>query len=66
MYEKFKKRILDSGTIFESKTLMKELHIGFDTLKDLHDQGLQPITIGRQRLYDVEELKQVLTTLKLN
>ncbi|OTN90749.1 hypothetical protein A5809_000109 [Enterococcus faecium] len=48
------------------KTLMKELHIGFDTLKDLHDQGLQPIIIGRQRLYDVEELKQVLTTLKLN
>ncbi|MFW8617726.1 hypothetical protein ACOJB1_07590 [Enterococcus innesii] len=54
------------GQYLNQKTLMKELHIGFNTLKDLHDQGLQPIIIGRQRLYDVEELKQVLTTLKLN
>lgn len=46
------------------QTLMKELHIGFDTLRILRLNGLEVITIGRQNLYDLEKLEVVLSQLK--
>lgn len=52
------------GRYVNQKTLMKELHIGFDTLKKLHLNGLEAIVIGRQHLYDLEELTTVLNQIK--
>jgi hypothetical protein len=52
------------GRYVNQKTLMKELHIGFDTLKKLHLNGLETIVIGRQHLYDLDELTTVLNKIK--
>lgn len=52
------------GKYVNQQTLMKELHIGFDTLKTLRLNGLEVIVIGRQHLYDLENLEHVLTQLK--
>lgn len=52
------------GRYINQQTLMKELHIGFDTLKWLRLNGLKTITIGRQHLYDLEELNKVFNQLK--
>ncbi|MDO5742758.1 MAG: hypothetical protein Q4Q13_07380 [Vagococcus sp.] len=52
------------GRYVNQQSLMKELHIGFDTLKMLHLNGLEAIIIGRQHLYDLEDLKNVLNQLK--
>lgn len=52
------------GRYVNQQTLMKELHIGFDTLKMLHLNGLEAVIIGRQHLYDLEDLKNVLNQLK--
>lgn len=46
------------------KTLLKELGIGYETLKELHLQGLLVIHLGRQRLYDINDVNQLLTQLK--
>ncbi|MGS6421014.1 hypothetical protein [Enterococcus lactis] len=43
---------------------MKELHIGYDTLKTLHLNGLEVIMIGRQHLYDLEDVKNIFNQLK--
>ncbi|WP_279619901.1 hypothetical protein [Listeria monocytogenes] len=52
------------GRYVNQQTLMKELHIGFNTLKKLHLNGLEAIIIGRQHLYDLEDLKNILNQLK--
>lgn len=52
------------GRYVNQQTLMKELHIGFETLKMLHLKGLEAVIIGRQHLYDLEDLKNVLNQLK--
>ncbi|EEU79914.1 TPA: hypothetical protein I0F96_RS00535 [Enterococcus faecalis] len=52
------------GKYMNQQTLMKELHIGFDTLRILRLNGLEVITIGRQNLYDLENLEVVLSQLK--
>ncbi|WP_413516054.1 hypothetical protein [Carnobacterium maltaromaticum] len=52
------------GHYIDQRTLMKELHIGFDTLKKLQLNGLEPVIIGRQHLYDLEDLKIILNKLK--
>jgi len=52
------------GRYVNQQTLMKELHIGFETLKMLHQNGLEAVIIGRQHLYDLEDLKNVLNQLK--
>lgn len=52
------------GRYVNQKTLMKELHIGYDTLRTLHLRGLEVIIIGRQHLYDIEDLKTILSQLK--
>ena len=52
------------GRYVNQQTLMKELHIGFDTLKMLHLNCLEAVIIGRQHLYDLEDLKNVLNQLK--
>ncbi|EAC4461040.1 hypothetical protein EX147_10970 [Listeria monocytogenes] len=54
------------GRYINQQTLMKELHIGFDTLRKLHLNGLEVIIIGRQHLYDLEDLKNILNQLKNN
>ncbi|EDO1241682.1 hypothetical protein GY178_001732 [Listeria monocytogenes] len=61
-----KKVPLILGRYVNQQTLMKELHIGFNTLKKLHLNGLQVIIIGRQHLYDLEDLKNILNQLKNN
>lgn len=52
------------GKYINQKNLMRELHIGFDTLRTLHLNGLKTITIGRQRLYSIENLDTVLNQLQ--
>lgn len=46
------------------QTLMKELHIGYDTLKMLRLNGLEVIIVGRQHLYDLEDVKNIFNQLK--
>ncbi|EPI27681.1 hypothetical protein FKY93_09050 [Enterococcus faecalis] len=46
------------------KMLLKELGIGYETLKVLHLQGLQIIHLGRQRLYDINDVNELLSQLK--
>lgn len=46
------------------KALMKELHIGYNTLKTLRLNGLEVIIIGRQHLYDIEDVKDIFNQLK--
>lgn len=52
------------GKYVNQTTLMRELHIGFDTLKTLQLNGLEVIIIGRQHLYNLENLDIVLNQLK--
>jgi len=52
------------GKYVNQQTLMRELHIGFDTLKKLHLKGLKVIIIGRQHLYDLDDLTVILNQLK--
>lgn len=52
------------GKYINQKNLMRELHIGFDTLRTLHLNGLKTITIGRQHLYSIENLDAVLNQLE--
>lgn len=52
------------GRYINQQTLMKELHIGYDTLKTLHLNGLEVIMIGRQHLYDLEDVKNIFNQLK--
>lgn len=46
------------------KMLLKELRIGYETLKELHLQVLQVIHLGRQRLYDINDVNELLSQLK--
>ncbi|WP_271001894.1 hypothetical protein [Listeria seeligeri] len=43
---------------------MRELHIGYDTLKTLRLNGLEVIIISRQHLYDLEDIKNIFNQLK--
>ena len=52
------------GRYINLQTLMTELHIGYDTLKTLHLNGLEVIMIGRQHLYDLEDVKNIFNQLK--
>lgn len=52
------------GRYVNQQTLMKELHIGYDTLRTLRLNGLEVIIIGRQRLYDIEDVKDIFNQLK--
>ncbi|EPV3251581.1 hypothetical protein ACV3KX_002107 [Listeria monocytogenes] len=52
------------GRYINQQTLMKELHIGYDTLKTLRLNGLEVIIIGRQHLYDLEDVKNIFNQLK--
>lgn len=52
------------GRYVNQQTLMKELHIGYDTLKTLRLNGLEVIIIGRQHLYDLEDVKDIFNQLK--
>ena len=52
------------GRYINQQTLMKELHIGYDTLKILRLNGLEVIMIGRQHLYDLEDVKNIFNQLK--
>lgn len=58
------KKPLILGRYINQQTLMKELHIGYDTLKTLHLNGLEVIMIGRQHLYDLEDVKNIFNQLK--
>lgn len=60
------KESLIFGRYINQQSLMKELHIGYDTLKSLHLNGLEVIIIGRQHLYDLEDVKKILNQLKNN
>lgn len=42
------------------KDLMNELHIGFGTLKELHQKGLNYIRLGKQCLYDLDDVDKIL------
>ncbi|EFQ11962.1 hypothetical protein HMPREF9504_02569 [Enterococcus faecalis TX0102] len=46
------------------KTLMKELHIGYNTLRTLRLNGLEVTIIGRQHLYDIEDVQNIFNQLK--
>ncbi|MGH1830177.1 hypothetical protein ABE871_01965 [Enterococcus gilvus] len=52
------------GRYINQQTLLKELHIGYDTLKTLRLNGLEVIMIGRQHLYDLEDVKCIFNQLK--
>lgn len=52
------------GRYVNQQTLMKELHIGYDTLRTLRLNGLEVINIGRQHLYDLEDVKDIFNQLK--
>lgn len=52
------------GRYVNQQTLMKELHIGYDTLITLRLNGLEVIIIGRQHLYDIEDVKDIFNQLK--
>lgn len=52
------------GRYVNQQTLMQELHIGYDTLRTLRLNGLEVIIIGRQHLYDIEDLKDIFNQLK--
>jgi len=52
------------GRYVNQQTLMKELHIGYDTLRTLRLNGLEVIIIGRQHLYDIEDVKDIFNQLK--
>ncbi|MDR0922536.1 MAG: hypothetical protein LBM95_09160 [Lactobacillales bacterium] len=52
------------GRYVNQQTLMRELHIGYDTLKTLRLNGLEVIIIGRQHLYDLEDLQDIFNQLK--
>ncbi|EGP5636591.1 hypothetical protein DSM12_05095 [Enterococcus faecium] len=52
------------GRYINQQTLMRELHIGYDTLKTLRLNGLEVIMIGRQNLYDIEDVKDIFNQLK--
>ncbi|HBI7177929.1 TPA: hypothetical protein K8F70_002650 [Listeria monocytogenes] len=52
------------GRYVNQQTLMRELHIGYDTLETLRLNGLEVIIIGRQHLYDLEDVKNIFNQLK--
>ncbi|WP_207695609.1 hypothetical protein DOK67_0002226 [Enterococcus sp. DIV0212c] len=52
------------GRYVNQQTLMKELHIGYETLRTLRLNGLEVIIIGRQHLYDIEDVKDIFNQLK--
>lgn len=52
------------GRYVNQQTLMKELHIGYDALRTLRLNGLEVIIIGRQHLYDIEDVKDIFNQLK--
>ncbi|OPA79262.1 hypothetical protein BVG16_09220 [Paenibacillus selenitireducens] len=52
------------GRYINQQTLMRELHIGYDTLKTLRLNGLEVIIIGRQHLYDLEDVKDIFNQSK--
>ena len=52
------------GQYINQKELLKELHIGFATLQKLRLLGLEAVQIGRQKYYDVEDVKAVFNQLK--
>ena len=52
------------GRYVNQQTLMQELHIGYDTLRTLRLNGLGVIIIGRQHLYDLEDVKDIFNQLK--
>ncbi|EHQ9041174.1 hypothetical protein OC441_001925 [Enterococcus faecalis] len=52
------------GRYVNQQTLMQELHIGYDTLRTLRLNGLEVIIIGRQHLYDIEDVKDIFNQLK--
>ncbi|MFI3805659.1 hypothetical protein [Vagococcus fluvialis] len=52
------------GRYVNQRTLMRELRIGYDTLKKLRLKGLEVIIIGRQHLYDIEDVKDIFNKLK--
>ncbi|HBI1783446.1 TPA: hypothetical protein I0H06_RS09575 [Enterococcus faecalis] len=54
------------GRYVNQQTLMKELHIGYDTLRTLRLNGLEVIIIGRQHLYDIEDVKDIFNQLKID
>lgn len=52
------------GKYVNQKTLMKELHIGYNTLRTLRLNGLEVTIIGRQHLYDIEDVQDIFNQLK--
>lgn len=52
------------GQYINQKELLKELHIGFATLQELRLFGLEAVQVGRQKYYDVEDVKAVFNQLK--
>ena len=58
------KKLVILGKYVNQQTLLKELHIGYDTLKTLRHNGLEVIIIGRQHLYDLEDLAHILNKLR--
>lgn len=46
------------------QTLMRELHIGYHTLRTLRLNGLEVIINGMQHLYDLEDIKNIFNQLK--
>lgn len=56
--------LLILGRYVNQQTLMKELHIGYETLRTLRLNGLEVIIIGRQHLYDLEDVKDIFNQLK--
>ncbi|MFI3685617.1 hypothetical protein [Vagococcus fluvialis] len=62
--EEIKPKHLILGRYINQKTLMEELKIGTGTLKELRHRGLEVIVIGRQILYDSEDIKRIFEQLK--
>lgn len=59
-----KQKHLILGRYINQTILMDELHIGTTSLKELRRHGLEVIVIGRQLLYDVDDVYRIFDQLK--
>lgn len=57
-------RIQPGKRLYNATELMQYLGCGQQTLKELQIAGLKVIQLGRQKLFDINEVYEVLDTMK--
>ncbi|OFK63713.1 hypothetical protein HMPREF2811_02545 [Globicatella sp. HMSC072A10] len=48
----------------QQKELMKYLGIGYETLEELYANGLKYISLGKRKLIDIEDVAEILNSMK--